>query len=56
MSIAQNRDDEDRDANWRMFRLEEPTFSDFTRGVFFGVAWCFVMWPPMFLDVLTKHG
>ena len=56
MSIAQNHDDEDRDTTWRMFRLEEPTFSDFTRGVFFGVTWCFVMWAPMFLDVLTKNG
>lgn len=55
MPTVHDHDHENRDAMWRMFRLEEPTFTDFTRGVFFGVVWCAVLWTPMFVDVLSKH-
>ena len=47
--------DDDKQAQWGIHRLEEPTFSDFTRGVFLGVSWCFLLWLPMFLDVLANH-
>ncbi|HEY0835612.1 MAG TPA: hypothetical protein VGE72_17045 [Azospirillum sp.] len=52
MADALHPDDRERDAMWRLHRLEEPTFNDLTHGVFFGLLWLAVLWGPMFVSVL----
>lgn len=43
----------DLNAMWRLHRLEQPTFDDFTRGLCLGLVWCMAMWTPMFVSALT---
>jgi hypothetical protein len=43
----------EREAIWRLHRLEAPTFTDITNGVFFGLLWLAVLWGPMFVSVLS---
>lgn len=43
----------DLNAMWKLHRLEQPTFDDFTRGLCLGLVWCMAMWTPMFVSALT---